>query len=675
MKRTKQVRAAGAALAALALTASGVVLTPIAASAQGTSDVAPTDDAGYQAFVQELIAEDAAVTAVSQDGNGNVVVAAVEGTLAETTVAQLQGYENVVLKDRPVAQAYAADDVVGGAGYAVDRASVCSFGFSGWSPTGDPAIITAGHCGPTGATIERTLPSEDDAPYFPGFEPRYSPFIMDGVGTMAFSQWGGPGGSEGGHGDLDSTDIAAIAVTNSDLRLRPFVTDWTSWQSEDLSLAGTPVTAVGTVQVGDQITRSGRSTGTATGSVAGAPGAEVVEDKSWTRVCEVVTPVPSNCHWVYGFWTDADTRPGDSGGAYMRGTTAVGVLSGGGGGMSFATDLQNGLRLTGGYTVMLDLAEPVVTSDLTVAPNGIVYGTGPAGLTLQVTGGSGSTDVLIATDGTWSFRAPTTEGAHAYSLVVRDAGFNVSDAVATTITVDAELVVQPLITSPANGAVITGTDATISGLGAPSAAITLSGAATGTATVAADGTWSIPATFGYGAATITATQEIYGFTSSTKIDLTVAPAAPVLTSPTAGTTYTTAPTAITGTAVAGATVVVTLNGAELDGVAFDSAARALASDASWSVAIPAALADGTHEVTVTQTINGVSSAVSRAAFVVATAPAGGGDGSGGGGTTPGTLPATGMDLASAAAPAALGGGLVLLAGALLLIARRRSARI
>lgn len=662
-------------MAALALTASGVVLTPIAASAQGASDVAPTDDVGYQAFVQELIAEDAAVTAVSQDGNGNVVVAAVEGTLAETTVAQLQGYENVVLKDRPVAQAYAIDDVVGGAGYAVNRSSVCSFGFSGWSPTGDPAIITAGHCGPTGATIERTLPSEDDAPYFPGSEPAYSPVILDSVGTMAFSQWGGPGGSEGGHGDLDSTDIAAIAVTNSDLRLRPLVTDWTSWQSEDLSLSGTPVTAVGTVQVGDQITRSGRSTGTTTGDVTGAPGAEVIEDKSWTRVCEVVTPVPTNCHWVYGFWTDADTRPGDSGGAYMRGTTAVGVLSGGGGGMSFATDLQNGLRLTGGYTVMLDLAEPVVTSDLAVAPNGIVHGTGPAGLTLRVTLGSSTTELPIAADGTWSFRAPTTEGAHTYSLATLDDGFNVSDTVSTTITVDGDLVVKPLITAPANGAVVTGTAVTFSGIGAPSAAITLSGGATGTATVDANGSWSVTAVLGYGPATVTATQSIFDVTAATSIDLSVIPVLAALTSPTAGTTYTTAPTEITGTALPGATVVVTLDGKQLDGVKFAAAAanaRALAADAAWSVPIPGALAVGAHEITVVQTIDGVSSATLRASFTIAAPPAGGGDGAG---STPGSLPATGMDLASAAAPTAIGGALVLVAGALLLIARRRATRI
>ncbi len=674
MKSTKQVRAAGAALAALALTASGVVLTPLAASAQGATEVAPTDDKGYQAFVQDLISEDSAVTAVSQDGTGNIVVSAVAGTLSSGTVATLETYENVVLKDRPVAQAYAIDDVVGGAGYAVNRASVCSFGFSGWSPTGAPAIITAGHCGPTGATIERTLPSEDDAPYFPGFEPRYTPAIMDSVGTMAFSQWGGPGGSEGGHGDLDSTDIAAIAVTNSDLRLRPLVTDWTSWESEDLSLSGTPITAVGTVQVGDQITRSGRSTGTTTGDVTGAPGAEVIEDKSWTRVCEVVTPVPTNCHWVYGFWTDADPRPGDSGGAYMRGTTAVGVLSGGGGGMSFATDLQNGLRLTGGYTVMLDLAEPIVTSDLAVAPNGVVHGTGPAGLTLRVTLGSSTTELPIAADGTWSFRAPTAEGPHAYDLAVIDDGFNVSDTVSTTITVDGDLVVQPLITAPANGAVVTRTNVTFTGLGAPSATITLSGAATGTATVDGNGAWSVTTTLGYGPATVTATQAIFDITATTSIDLSVIPVAPVLTSPAAGSTLTTAPTEITGTALPGATVVVTLDGKELEDVTFAAAAanaRALAADASWSVAIPGVLAAGAHEITVVQTIDGVSSAALRASFTVAAPPAGGG----GGGSTPGTLPATGMDLTSAAAPAAIGGALVLAAGALLLIARRRATRI
>lgn len=663
-----------AGIAAISMIAGGMLLAPSAVAAE--TDTAPIDDAGYQQFVQELIATDPAVTAVSQDGEGNIIVASIEGTLAGDTVAQLDAYDNIVFKDRPPVQAHTVDDVVGGAGYLVNRASVCSFGFSGWSPTGDPAIITAGHCAPAGATIERTAPSQDDAPYFPGREPAYRPAIFDSVGTMGFSQWGGPSGAEGAEGDLDSTDIAAIDVANSDLSLLPKVTDWTTWESEDLSTSGTPVTAIGTVQVGDQITRSGRSTGVTNGTAVEVQGATVLEDKSWARVCEKTTPVPLNCHWVYGFWTNADTRPGDSGGSYMRGTTAVGVLSGGGGGMSFATDLVNGLRLTPGYTVMLDLAEPTVTSAATVAPGGIVQGTGGAGLTLTVTTGGATFDVTVANDGTWSFAAPMASGPVSYDLQIKDAGYNRSESVPFVLTVDPALFAQPVIAAPVGGASVAGPGVTFTGTGEPGATITLTGDAVASTTVAADGNWSVTKDVDYGAVSVTATQAIFGFSATTDVDFTVAPVAPVLTNPVDGAVLATAPTEITGTALPGATVVVLLDGTPLQTVTVPAARAAAPAPVAWSVAVPTALAAGAHDLSVTQTINGIVSAVARVSFTVSAAPTPTPVPTpGGGGTAPGKLPDTGLDASAAIAPTLLGGGLLLAAGAFLFVSRKRGNRI
>ena len=174
-----------------------------------------------------------------------------------------------------------------------------------------------------GQRVDRSQPQKDDAPFYPGKSPGagyWSDVAGRNVGTFAFSQWGGPSGSEGANGDVGSVDVAAIDVTNTNLTLRPLVTDWKSVASGDLSTSAIKVTAIGDARVGDKIVRSGRTTGMQAGTV--------LEVKSWTKVCEKVTPTPVGCHWVYGFRTNAVARPGDSGGAFLRGTTAIGGSGG-----------------------------------------------------------------------------------------------------------------------------------------------------------------------------------------------------------------------------------------------------------------------------------------------------------------------------------------------------------
>ncbi|MEV4736977.1 MULTISPECIES: S1 family peptidase [unclassified Microbacterium] len=406
----------------LALGATAFVGAPAFAEEVSTQS-APLDDSGYEEFVDEVIATDDAINSIAQDGAGNVVVRADLAQLDAAAQAELDSYENlVVIDDQPI-QALAANDIVGGAGYAIDGAGVCSFGFSAWSPSGKPAIITAGHCGTAGQRVDRTQPQRDAAAYYPNSGPGaafWSDAAGRNVGTFAFSQWGGPGGTAGANGDVTSVDVAAITVTNSALRLRPAVTDWTTEASGDLSASTIPVTAVGEARVGDSIVRSGRTSGMHSGTV--------LEVKSWTKVCEKVTPVPTGCHWVYGFRTDAVSLPGDSGGPFMRGTTALGVLSGGGGGTSFAADLKAGLAVTGGYTLQLAVAAPAVTSTSAQAAEADqVSGTGEPGATLIVDQAGVVTEIPIAADGTWSFPAPDA-GTAAYTLSV-ERGFDVSDAV------------------------------------------------------------------------------------------------------------------------------------------------------------------------------------------------------------------------------------------------------
>ncbi|GAA5147198.1 hypothetical protein GCM10025768_06840 [Microbacterium pseudoresistens] len=656
-RRAGQVAAVGVAAA---LAGGGLIVTPAFASDVQT-ETAPVLGDQYDAFATSLLTEHADVVNGVGFNGSDIVVSVTDDEKAAAAKELLAEYSNIVIKNRGYVQAQTTDDVVGGAGLINENASaVCSFGFSGWSPSGDPIILSAGHCGEVGDVVTRSLPSDDDAPYFPGEEPTYTVTRFGDVGSFEFSQWGGPGGSAGSAGDLTSTDISAISVDNSALNLLPKVTDWSSWESEDLSTSGTAITSVGTVAVGDSIFRSGRSTGKQEGSVT--------EIQSYVNVCEdVTTDPPTNCHVVYGFWTDAVSRGGDSGGSFVKGNAAVGVLSGGNGTESFATDLSNALVQADGYTVMLDLAEPAVTSPAsgsTVAPGATISGTGPAGLTLT---GFGS-DIVIGDDGNWTATAPSEPGTHDFTLQVKDAGYNKSDTVPYSIKVEAAAIASPVITSPAEGSEVTGPQVTISGTGAAGATIELTGDVTGTTTVADGGTWSIIGDAEYGAAEVTATQTLGADVQTTNVSFTVvqaALAAPVITSPANGAELTTSPSAITGTGVAGAEVEVSLgngsSGDTLPPVTVDA-------EGNWAVEVSNQLAEGTYTIGASQSLNGETSAVVSSTFTIVAA------------TTPtptptddpnGQLPGTGADGGALLGTGIVGGALVLIAGSVLLIARMR----
>ncbi|HEX9050891.1 MAG TPA: Ig-like domain-containing protein [Anaeromyxobacter sp.] len=100
----------------------------------------------------------------------------------------------------------------------------------------------------------------------------------------------------------------------------------------------------------------------------------------------------------------------------------------------------------------------------------------------------------------------------------------------------------------------------------------------------------------------------------------VAPPPPAVTAPPAGAVLADATPAISGTALPGATVVVTVT--DPLGTRTSPALVAGAGGTwSWSVPVASALSDGSHQVRATQTVNGVDSAASAAvAFQVDTVP-------------------------------------------------------
>ncbi|MCS5714537.1 S1 family peptidase [Herbiconiux sp. CPCC 205716] len=638
------------------------------AFAAGDDEVVPTSGPAFDAYAQSLLTDEN-IQAVAAGANGPVVYTtepvAEIGADARFLVESKSNVEVKVLS-APL-QAYDTDEVVGGAGYfatsspSATSGGLCSVGFSGWSPEGDPAVISAGHCtGDNALTFSQlTLPTGDPAGGGADDNSDFQPIAE--LGELSFSQFGGAGNSTGAQGDTKSVDISVIDVTNDALKLRPEVTDWTTADSEDLAASTFDIDSVGSATVGASIVKSGRTTGYTSGTVDSVNGwANIRNDEGEDRL-------------VYGFGALLTAAPGDSGGALVQGNTAVGVLSGGGtvDGQDFVwgANLEAGLALTGGYTVALHLDAPALTSP---ADGGDVYtgraisGTAPAGSTVIATQGSGEPFEVAVNDGTWSFPAPGTVGEYSYT-VRAERGFDTSASSTFSVNVVPAPLEPAVISSPFDGQVVETSVPVISGKGEPGATLTLSGDVEKTLTVPQNGTWSTDVDLSYGSYSVTAVQTRENASSSapTTVKFSVVPVAPAITDPKSGLGYDlgSGPVAVSGTGIDGATVKLTINGNE--------AGSAVVKNGTWKIALSKQLDAGTVTITATQTIDGATSAVATSTITVTPVD--------NGGTTPTPAPAPAGNggngsLANTGAPIAplAGGGIALLlaAGGMLLVARR-----
>jgi len=236
----------------------------------------------------------------------------------------------------------------------------------------------------------------------------------------------------------------------------------------------------------------------------------------------------------------------------------------------------------------------------------LIFGTAEASSKVTVTlDGARSWPVTASSSGTWSFASPAlTQGAHTVTATATDAAGNTSaPSAARGFTVDTVAPSAPVLTAPA-ASVSTATPA-ISGTAEVGSTVTvrLDGTVAGTVTAHASGAWSFtpPSPLSLGAHTVSATAtDAAGNTSEPSATLgfsvdvadTAAPEAPVLTAPAAVITTTTP--AISGTAEAGSTVTVRLDGTVAGTVkAHDSGA--------WTFTVASPLAQGAHTVTATAT--------------------------------------------------------------------------
>ena len=215
------------------------------------------------------------------------------------------------------------------------------------------------------------------------------------------------------------------------------------------------------------------------------------------------------------------------------------------------------------------------------------------------------------TAGKFSFKVPEEFGKYDFTLQTVN-GFNKSVTTAGSVDV---VIGAPVITTPKNDATLYAPVSTISGTGVVGATVTLSGDTTGTAIVAADGTWSVklPTALSYGEYAISATQARGGETSQTTTSsFKVQLAAPAITGPANGRTFTEAQSVISGTGVAGATV--KLTGAVTREVV-------VGKNGAWSIELEESLSYGSHSITAVQNIGETMSSSVKSDFrVVPVAP-------------------------------------------------------
>lgn len=577
--------------------------------------------------------------------------AAGPGATAKMSAADFVArYANVALEQG--SRVATEGDFFGGQGYIIDGRTLCSAGFGAYDATGEPLVLTAGHCADDGAAKQARIEDPAGAPAASaaGSATPGSGKAAGILGTFGFSQFGGPGNTTvASDGTNVGTDIAVLKGIRSGVDLQPAITRW----DNPANPGPTSVKIVGTVAPfqGQPVCRSGRTLGWSCGTV----------DSVGTWVIAGPHSLPpdynNDLRALNGF--DSSTvksRPGDSGGPWISGNFAVGMHTGaesenGVQTRAIATTLEDATgRVPGGVQLQLFLTKPTLTK----AANGAVTAgepitghvdAGPASVVApnskvritvqsQKSGQKAAQSVAVPIDasGNWQVAAPSSAGHYTFSAETVN-GFSRSGAI--SLSVDVSVLAAPAITSPTEGPALTAVD-TIEGTGEAGRTVRLSGGFTGRGTVASDGRWSIKVADQpvFGKVPLTAVLTAPGEVDSPAVTrtLSIIPPAPAVSSPRDGrhVRQDALPAGISGTAIDGATVTVAVDGAPVGSAQAGSGRSAagtlaelqpriprnLAGGAQWSVPFPAELAAGAHTLTVTQAIDGVASLPATVAFTV-----------------------------------------------------------
>ena len=215
--------------------------------------------------------------------------------------------------------------------------------------------------------------------------------------------------------------------------------------------------------------------------------------------------------------------------------------------------------------------------------------------------------VSASSGGAWSYTPVTAlaDGSHTFKATATDAAGNVSGSSSTnTVTVDTVAPAAPLVTAPANGSYTNKSKPPVSGTAEASSSVKVYVDATAVATVTASaaGAWSYTPTVALvdGVHTVKATATdaagntgVFSSANSFTVD-TVAPAAPLLSTPANGSHINNNKPPVSGTAEANSTVKV-----YIDNVAVGTVSAS--SGGAWSYTPVTALADGSHTFKATAT--------------------------------------------------------------------------
>ncbi len=358
------------------------------------------------------------------------------------------------------------------------------------------------------------------------------------------------------------------------------------------------------------------ATPTVSGQAALLSTVHVYVDGSSTPACTATTDASGNF--------SCDLSPALTEGAHTVTATAtvVGVVGMPSAPVGFTVDLT--------APVAPVIAQPVANATTGARPT--ISGTAEANATVSVFVDGNTAAACSAQadmNGVWVCSPATALADGAHTLVARavDAAGNTSvDSNSVAITVDGSLPVSPpTITSPVAQASLNDATPTITGTAPPfaSVAVFIDGAAMAacSATAAADGTWSCTPTTALtdGAHTVNATATDANGTSAPSMTIdfsvdTLAPVAPVVTSPTANQEVARTPT-ITGTAEANAAIEVRVDGQVVCTTTADASG-------AWSCALTQALPPGAHTVNATaiDAATNRSQASADVAFTVVDAP-------------------------------------------------------
>lgn len=447
MTKRNSLRALG--LSAAIIVGAGGSLAASPAFAAPTT--LPTAGAAFEKFEDKAF--DAGASGVGTNAAGEVVLA-VDQTSDDSVdgVKQItKGAKNVkfILLDGPIKSA-AQNEIVGGAGYGVPNTGICSIGFSAWTPDGKDAFLTAGHCGDPGQKAARLLPEKDVD--FHGSETEdledddytASYWEDDGFfGEFKFSQFGAKGNTNA-KDEKTATDIAVIDKTDDKFKALPRVTGWgaDAKAANDLAASSKPIRAIGTVDAGDTVHKSGRTSGHSTDKVVGNMVFFVGDSRQ-----------PETLRWVKGFMAEHSVRGGDSGGSwYNDAGEALGISSATGIGhecetadqstctegekdYAFVADLSHGLKQTPGYEVKLEVDAPTI-ENVTVAPGATVNGKTEANATAEVAADSKQPADFTAENGNFSFTAPEAAGEYEYTFIAKKGQHNRSEPTTVTVTVE-----------------------------------------------------------------------------------------------------------------------------------------------------------------------------------------------------------------------------------------------